>query len=59
MKSYKKIDAWMKNPAMTEDSLNRLQDIISGAGELTRRVTLAELTKNDLAEAVYKEVFTA
>ena len=49
----------MKNPAMTEDSLNRLQDIISGAGELTRRVTLAELTKNDLAEAVYKEVFTA
>lgn len=59
VKSYKKIDAWMKNPAMTEDSLNRLQDIISGAGELTRRVTLAELTKNDLAEAVYKEVFTA
>ena len=59
VKSYKKIDAWVKNPAMTTDALNRLQDIISAAGELPRRVTLGELTKNDYAESVYREVFGA
>ena len=57
VKSYKKIDAWVKNPAMTQDSLTRLQDIIEGAGELSRRVTLAELTNNKYAEEVYLEVF--
>ena len=44
---------------MTTDALNRLQDIISAAGELPRRVTLGELTKNDYAESVYREVFGA
>ena len=42
---------------MTEDSFNRLQDIIDNAGELTRRATLGELVDNSYAVKVYKEVY--
>lgn len=57
IQSYKSIDAWVKNPAMTADALDRLQTIVEGAGELPRRVTLAELTSNALAQSVYEEIF--
>ena len=36
LQSYKDIDAWVTNMAMTEDSFTRLQDIIDNAGELRR-----------------------
>ena len=55
---YKKIDAWRTELTMTEDSFNRLQDIIENAGELTRRAKLEELTDNSYAEKVYKEIYT-
>ena len=42
---------------MTEDSFNRLQDIIENAGELSRRASLHELTDNSYAEKVYKEIY--
>ena len=54
---YRKIDAWRTELTMTEDSFNRLQDIIENAGELSRRATLEELTDNSYAEKVYKEVY--
>ena len=54
---YRKIDAWRTELTMTEDSFNRLQDIIENAGELSRRATLQELTDNSFAEKVYKEVY--
>lgn len=57
--SYKKIDAWKSDLSMTDDSLTRLQDIISSAGELTRRVTLNEMARNDLSAAAYKEIYGA
>lgn len=57
--SYKKIDAWKSDLSMTDDSLTRLQDIISSAGELTRRVTLNEIARNDLSAAAYKEIYGA
>lgn len=54
---YRKIDAWRTELTMTEDSFDRLQDIIENAGELSRRATLTELTDNAYAEKVYKEVY--
>ncbi len=54
--SYVMIDAWMTNMSMTADSLDRLQDIMSAAGELDKRVTLAQLADNTIAEQVYEAV---
>ena len=54
---YRAIDAWRTELSMTEDSFNRLQDIIDNAGELTRRATLGELVDNSYAVKVYKEVY--
>ena len=52
-----RIDAWMTNMSMTEDSFNRLQDIIENAGELTRRAKLSELVINDYAEEAYRDIY--
>ena len=54
---YRAIDAWRTELSMTEDSFNRLQDIIENAGELTRRATLDELVDNSYAKKVYDEVY--
>ncbi len=54
---YLAIDAWRNELSMTEDSFNRLQDIIENAGELSRRATLDELVENTYAKAVYNEVY--
>ena len=54
---YKNVDAWRTELSMTEDSFNRLQDIIENAGELSRRASLSELVNNDYAKKVYKEIY--
>ena len=54
---YRKIDAWRTELSMTEDSFDRLQDIIENAGELTRRAELDELVDNSYAKKVYNEVY--
>ncbi len=54
---YKAIDSWRKEMTITEESFNRLQDIIEGAGELQRRATLSELVDNRYAQKVYGEVY--
>ena len=51
--SYVKIDAWMSNMAMTEDSLSRLQSVMTAAGELERHVTLSQLVDNSIAQEVH------
>ncbi len=55
---YKAIDSWRTELSMTEDSFNRLQDIIENAGELSRRATLAELVNNAYAKKVYQEIWS-
>lgn len=55
---YRAIDAWRTELSMTNDSFNRLQDIIDNAGELSRRADLTELSDNSYATKVYKEVYT-
>ena len=54
---YKTIDSWRTELSMTEDSFNRLQDIIENAGELSRRATIDELVDNTYAKKVYKEIY--
>ena len=54
---YKSIDAWRDNLSMTEDSFNRLQDIIQNAGELSRRAQMSELVNNTYANKVYGEIY--
>lgn len=54
---YRAIDAWRTDLCMTEDSFNRLQDIIENAGELSRRAQMSELVDNSYAEKIYKEVY--
>ncbi len=49
---YKDIDAWMTHPAMTEDSFERLQDIMALAGELDKRVDFEMLVDNSFANNV-------
>ena len=47
--SYKKIDAWMSNPAMTESSFNKLLSVLRNAGELTGTVEFNEVVDNSFA----------
>ena len=38
IQSYKDIDAWNENPILKENSFNKLQDVMSLAGELEKKV---------------------
>ncbi len=51
--SYRNIDAWVTDMAMTEASFERLQDIISSAGELDRRADFGALVDNSYATEIY------
>ncbi len=53
---YKDIDAWNSVPMMTEESFNRLQDVIEGAGELERRVPFDVLVVNTYGEDAVQNV---
>ena len=51
--SYRNIDAWVTDMAMTEESFERLQDIIESAGELSERADFAALVDNTYVREVY------
>ncbi len=53
IKSYKKIDAWKTDMQATEDSFNRLQDIMINANELDEKVPFSKLVDNTLAKSVF------
>ena len=57
VKRYRDIDAWRTNLTMTEESFNRLQDIIDEAGELDKRAQMNELVNNTYANKVYGEIY--
>ncbi|MDI9514649.1 MAG: ABC transporter substrate-binding protein [Clostridiaceae bacterium] len=46
---YKEIDAWCKNPIMTEESLNLLQEVMQEAGELKRAAPHDKIVDNTFA----------
>ena len=49
---YQSIDAWNQTPVMTQESFNRLQDVIEASGELAERVPFEALVNNTFAEKV-------
>lgn len=49
IQSYKDIDAWNETPVMKEESFNKLQDVISEAGELKNRVPFSTIVNNKYA----------
>lgn len=49
---YKEIDAWKTEPSMTEESFNRLQDVMIEAGELTEKAPFNLIINNSFAEKV-------
>lgn len=55
--NYNEIDAWMTDMSMKEEAFNRLQDIMTSAGELDKRADFDKLVNNTYAGAVYTEVF--
>ena len=54
IKSYKNIDAWRLDMLATEDSFNRLQDIMINAGELSDKVEFNKLVDNSIVQSVFK-----
>lgn len=47
---YKDIDAWNKTPVLTEESFNKLQDVMQEAGELTQRADYNKVVNNKYAK---------
>ena len=47
---YKEIDAWNTNPVMSEEGLERLQEVMKMAGELEANVPFGDLVDNSFAE---------
>jgi NitT/TauT family transport system substrate-binding protein len=52
---YKDIGAWNETPVMTADSFNRLQDVMTQAGELSKTAPFGKVVNNQYAERVTKE----
>lgn len=52
VESYRAIDAWNTDPFMTEDSFNRLQTVMTEAGELTKTADYDKVVNNTFAEKV-------
>lgn len=50
--NYKTIDAWSSNPLLTQDSFNRLQDMLENCGELTQRVNYSKAIYTEIANEV-------
>ena len=49
IESYLAIDAWSSTPVMSEESFNRLQDVMENAGELNQRVEFSKIVDNTFA----------
>ena len=50
LQSYKDIDAWSATPVMTEDAFNRLQEVITEAGELSENAPFDKVINNSFAQ---------
>ncbi len=59
IESYKAIDAWVSNPAMTTDAYNRLCAIMTSAGELSTTVPFNAIVDNRIANEVMAELIAS
>ncbi len=55
VESYRSIDAWNETPVMTEESFNRLQSVMTEAGELTQIADFGKVVNNTFAEEIIAE----
>lgn len=53
-KRYKSIDAWCDNPILKEESFEKLQTVMSAAGELKQKAPYTDVINNSFAEKVLK-----
>jgi NitT/TauT family transport system substrate-binding protein len=53
---YKEIDAWAATPLFTEEAFIRLQDVMQGAGHLTKRAPYTKLVTNDFGHRAIEQV---
>ncbi len=54
-KRYKDIDAWCKDPVMTEESFERLQTVMEQAGELKAKAPYDKVVDNTFAKKAMKK----
>ena len=54
VQKYKDIDAWKENPILEEASFNKLQEIMTEAGELDTKAPYDKVVNNTFAEKVIK-----
>ena len=52
VESYKDIDAWNENPVLKQESFDKLQLIMTEAGELTQKAPYEKIVNNSFAEEV-------
>ena len=55
VQSYKDIDAWNENPVLKQEAFDKLQLIMTEAGELTQKAPYEEIVNNSFAEKVINE----
>ena len=54
MESYRAIDAWNETPVMGKAGFDRLQSVMTEAGELTKTADFDKVVNNTFAEAAVK-----
>ena len=55
LQSYIDIDAWNSSPVMQESALDKLQEIIMQAGELTKKSKFTDIVDNSIAQEVMEQ----
>lgn len=50
VQTYKDIEAWNETPELKEESFERLQEVMTQAGELTKKVPFEKIVNNKYAE---------
>ena len=56
IQNYKNIDAWNETPILKEESFNRLQEVMTSAGELTQKAPYEKIVNNSFAEKAIEEI---
>ncbi len=55
VQSYKDIDAWNENPILKEEAFNKLQEVMTEAGELSSQAPYDKIVNNKFAEKIVNE----
>ncbi len=56
IQNYKNIDAWNDTPVLKEESFNRLQEVMTSAGELTQKAPYEKIVNNTYAEKAIEDI---